>query len=751
MRAFLSFAILFLIGNFSLQTSFAQTERLIPYELEPITIDNAERLEELAILGQGRLSGSDPLAWSPDGQTLAVSAGAGIWLFDTAQFNAEPRLIPSHIMASNITFSPDSRLIAAITHGEGFRLVTIWDAQTGQVVHDISSQACLGVGSIGFSPDGDTLMSSGQAGGLCLWDVETGELTTQWKDSSALDPQDSYPGSAVFTSDGQTIAFGYISGKIYLWDVQTQRLVAQLQAPQMEIGIQGITAQPNSSSIAVANGAKIYLWDIQTHELIRTFEVTGQWEDWTLQTQWPRFSADGTKLVVGATNRKVYLWDVETGSLLQSFEGHEHLVNQAVISPDASQVASFASLEDSIRVWDVDTGQQVALLEFPFASSNLTISADNQWLAATSHNGRVMLWDLKTHRETIVNKPSVSYQAIASAAFHPSRPLLLYFSSAPYTLNWYDAATGASTPVIVDFEFISGEKRESPVNENPLGEFYQLHLSPDGRTLVYAISEAALGTTFKSLDFYPDRLSIRQLYPHEWLAQSVAFNHDGTRLAIDNGSLNILATNSMSRIGVLSNQGSASTIAYSPDSQQVASGFSNGEITLWDANSITGVPIKTLQMGFGNSITDVAFSSDKSALAATTDYNMQLFLWDLRPNFEQRVIHLYEPTEPRPIVKELIFSRDGKLLITGNASGTIGLWGVGAMATVEPTISPTAEPEVQAEAQDPTSSPTPDTFSSLTRILLAIGGFLIALVGLLLIFRRSSKPKRKKKKTSDKI
>ncbi|MDE2827370.1 MAG: hypothetical protein OXL40_08695 [Bacteroidota bacterium] len=67
------------------------------------------------------------------------------------------------------------------------------------------------------------------------------------------------------------------------------------------------------------------------------------------------FSPDGTQLVSGSYDDTIRLWDVATGQEVRRFEGHRDWVNSVVFSPDGAQLAS-GSDDDTIRLWDVATG-----------------------------------------------------------------------------------------------------------------------------------------------------------------------------------------------------------------------------------------------------------------------------------------------------------------------------------------------------------------------------------------------------------
>jgi WD40 repeat protein len=96
----------------------------------PITAENVEQLEQLAMLGRGWVR---VVAWSPDGETLAVGSSGGIWLYSAENLGATPRLLEGHMATIySVAWSLDGTLLAS---GSGDGTVRIWDAVTGESLH----------------------------------------------------------------------------------------------------------------------------------------------------------------------------------------------------------------------------------------------------------------------------------------------------------------------------------------------------------------------------------------------------------------------------------------------------------------------------------------------------------------------------------------------------------------------------------------------------------------------------------------
>src|SRR5262249_3959646 len=128
------------------------------------------------------------LAFSGDGKRVAYNGEKffrGVDVFDTATGDPVFQIDEGDVRGCD--FSRDGKLIATITGNE--RRISIWDADTGRLVKQISPGDSKPAGAYAFarfSPDGKFLATGGHNADAKIWHVESGKLIRTLDNSYSL-------------------------------------------------------------------------------------------------------------------------------------------------------------------------------------------------------------------------------------------------------------------------------------------------------------------------------------------------------------------------------------------------------------------------------------------------------------------------------------------------------------------------------------------------------------------------------------
>ena len=202
----------------------------------------------IARLGKGSISGGDlALDLSKDGRYLAVATDIGVWIHDVATSRAVA-LLPAASVGS-VSFSPDGETLASTGWGE----IELWHVATGTRI-GILDRYQLYFPKAVFSPDGGILASGQNDGSVLLWDVSSRE------EVAVLDGHTEKVGSLAFSPDGNTLASASEDETVRLWDVKTQKEIASME---MRSGsVTSVAFSPDGGMLAAGSwGGTVRMWD----------------------------------------------------------------------------------------------------------------------------------------------------------------------------------------------------------------------------------------------------------------------------------------------------------------------------------------------------------------------------------------------------------------------------------------------------------------------------------------------------------
>jgi WD40 repeat protein len=164
--------------------------------------------------------GAVSVAFSPDGKTLAtlvlsykgISRDPKIWgrvdLWNVATRHRIATL-PGRSTSNAVAFSPDGNTLAV---GDGGGRVDLLNVASKRRIATLTTPGSQDVASVAFSPDGKTLAAADSDGRTYLWDVATSRLI-----HALVNPASKGAHSVAFSHTGKTLATGDGNGRTYLW------------------------------------------------------------------------------------------------------------------------------------------------------------------------------------------------------------------------------------------------------------------------------------------------------------------------------------------------------------------------------------------------------------------------------------------------------------------------------------------------------------------------------------------------------
>ena len=581
--------------------------------------------------------------------------------------------------------------------------------------------------AIAFSSDGKTLASGSSDGTILLWDIPSGRRETLDTQKNKIEIK-----SLVFhPKNSQWLVSGTTDGRVQLWDLsqtvpKPSTLYRHKGRPPENNKPEVWALAFNSDGTLLASGSwdcTILLWDFQKQKLLRPLEGHNDFI-WSVA-----FSPDGTMLASGSRDGTVLLWDLNQHkaqpqrlSVHQEEINHDYEVFSVAFSPDGTMLASGCrdhvvrlwSLKPSANNWIVSDSPVVLTSHYKEVRSvAFHPDPDTKLLASGSNDQTVRLWDLRslTSKSSIVTSPTVldcQDTGVSSVAFSANgeflaasswnRKLELWDLRRPVTV-FSGTSLIYSVTVSSDEEWvfwgdeagnINGWKQDL-VYHHPtiLGSHKKtvrsVAFSPDKQMLASGSLDGTVQLwQLNTLNSKLTKLGLDLGYCEQGF-QSVVFSKNGQWLAAGDRNRTVWLWN-------LSQPGSAPfkesltfpssvphdqreiywvcSVAFSPDSEMLASGHGDGTVRLWRVSQHS---IKQEIVNGHNhhqqEVRVVAFSPYGRWLAsASADRTVQL--WHRR---EEKLYVLYGANSG---FSSISFSPEGDLLAVGCFDGTIWLWDV---------------------------------------------------------------------------
>jgi WD40 repeat protein/basic membrane lipoprotein Med (substrate-binding protein (PBP1-ABC) superfamily)/DNA-binding SARP family transcriptional activator len=512
---------------------------------------DSETLTQITSL-EGHETGVLTLAFSSDGDRLVTSSMSpweGEFVWDTSNGQLIDILPGEVTITEAISFSPNGEWIAAATFDGR---VSLWNATTYNEIRSLGSGESMMIG-LAFSPDGSRLAASDANGKVTIWDFSSGEEMTSFYAHA------DYILDIEFSPDGSRLATSSLDGSAKIWDASTGQALLQLAGHTD--GILSVAFDPNGDHLATGSmDDTIRLWNVSLSQEWLSFPTDGY-------AGRIAFSPDSSLLVAGAGNQgELHLWDLATGEepVLFYEGGHPGGVEAVAISPDGSRMASVGG-DDSLKIWDIDTGK------------------------------------------LLNTKEELDFSVIHDVAYNPDGSLLA-IGGEDYTIKLLDTATLEKSSEFLNKDMVDGLAFSpdgtllASTTRSGVARLWDLRTGEDSQTLVVAADWLA------NLDFSPDGYSLA-LAGDDGTVSVWQIGDDQPRLILHGHSAPVMG------------------VAFSPDGRRIATSSQDSTLRLWDAN--TGEELLLLNPEGGVGLVDIAFSPDGKLLATSGEDALRVYLLEI--------------------------------------------------------------------------------------------------------------------------
>lgn len=292
--------------------------------------------------------------------------------------------------------------------------------------------------------------------------------------------------------------------------------------------------------------------------------------------------------------------------LLNTFEGHTSWVSAVAFNPVLPMIAS-GGLDDTIRIWDLETGELThSLTGHSRGINDLVFSPKGQVLASCGDDATIRVWNLGTGKSLYTLQ---GHQRDVTSLDIGSKGLLLVSGSEDRTIGLWKLDRGSLLTTLTGTN--AGMVRCVAIT---IDEQFVVSGGFDNKIWIWQVSG---GKVAKVLSGHLNSIN------------DLVISRDGRLIASGSKDKTVRLWSLRSGNLVHSLQGhtrEVNSVALSPDQRTVVSASGDSTIKVWDTK--TGALVETL-MEHSNSVTSVAIDSTGHYMASASS-DKTIKLWERR-------------------------------------------------------------------------------------------------------------------------
>jgi WD40 repeat protein/serine/threonine protein kinase len=606
--------------------------------IEPI---GPRALVELAQLGEGTINLAQ---LSPDGRTVAVIGEAGVKLYDGQTLEPLAQLTAAPGRA--IAWLNEEQRLALPYRASGRGGVELRDLAAAQAGDQLTANTYSDIAQITIAPDDRQLAVLFNNGDIHIWDIARQAIVNQlnYGENRAIllawSPQDER--LAVVLDNRTTLIVNTADG----------RTIHTLEGSQFNPI--DVAWSPDAAYLAaVTSSGRLIVWATEDGRFLherRSVSAIG----WT---------PDGRYLTGGDFEGYINFWatadivapDEANGEMSLSWQLHETAVAGLQWLADPPRLLSWSE-EGWLRLYHGENGALLAEREgFSLsrynAVSDLAWSPDGRYLAASSWDSALRVWDTETAAVSATLRGHTSY--VNHAAWSPHGDWLAtgaLDSAGPLRLWRWES--GESFPLRYE-------------SDTPVGA---LAFSPDGRWLAVGMREGLL--VLQPIPPNQSGAGALSTHYHEYDITGLAWSPDGRYLlsGSNDGQIALwqMPQGTVAHSWQVEGGYFGLSLDWSPTAPLVATAVSFREIQLWNSQDWTLA--QTLSGSTSNNVNQVAFSGDGRWLGVVG--GRQVTIFDVETGEAA-----YDSGAHPAAVRTIVWSPTANnRLATGGDDGVVRLW-----------------------------------------------------------------------------
>jgi WD40 repeat protein/serine/threonine protein kinase len=568
--------------------------------------------------------GATCLSFSRDGQRLATGDGAGnVRVYDMADGRELKRIAQSPGGIRAVAFDGGAGRVAICSGGNE---VAIWDWQNNIIAGKLTGHT-RPVNTVAFSGDSQFIATGASDNAVKIW--ATGTLT----EISMLVGHLNDVTSVSFSPDSQRLVSASRDNTATVWSLSERTAITTFRAHENDVTCTAFS--PDGKLVATGSLDSKYslcLWQSDDGALVKDFPAAAS-------VNAIAFDSSGAYLADAIENGTAEIWDIATGKRIKSCLGHSKRVNAVAFDSSSSTPGTPSSRlatgsdDATVKFWDVATEPRYVRTRVELDGNSFTrfaVNAGCDRVVAAGNYGSAVVWDLA--QNTLIETPPCETVDAMELSGNGKR-LVTLRSNGSIAVIELDNGKAIWSGTEEDL-------KSAALNEDgtllAIGtrDGHARVIRLDGGEALFdldagsgAVNAMAFSTSKRVLATGSGGGNVRvwELPEGRERTQFAAgsavialqFDRAGDVLAVSASNTTIWYwAETDKKISLSQGAGTTVSMAFNPDGERLATGNSEGSISLWE--TATGREVLTLDRELGY-VELLAFSNDERTLAAIVE------------------------------------------------------------------------------------------------------------------------------------
>nr|CAG4651606.1 EOG090X01FO [Triops cancriformis] len=222
------------------------------------------------------------------------------------------------------------------------------------------------------------------------------------------------------------------NGNVHIWNYDSQQLIKSFEVCDLPVRAAKFVPRKNWV-VSGSDDMQVRVFNYNTLERVHAFEAHSDYVRCIAVHPTQPF------ILTSSDDMTIKLWNWEKSwACQQTFEGHTHYVMQIVINPKDNNTFASASLDRTIKVWQLGSTHPNFTLEGHEKGVNCVDyyhAGDKPYLISGADDRLVKIWDYQN--KTCVQTLEGHAQNISAVIFHPELPIILTGSEDGTVRVWH--------------------------------------------------------------------------------------------------------------------------------------------------------------------------------------------------------------------------------------------------------------------------------------------------------------------------